>query len=258
MKRSIIWKPSKEEFQKIVNKCNSIAAISRHFGLATGAPNYKTIKRRIKEDQIDISHIKLGLDSNKGRPSNQKKSAKDYFNKKHVQMSKLKAKLIEENYLKKECSICGQGPVWNNQELVLQLDHINGNREDNSLKNLRLLCPNCHTQTPTWGAKRTKKPKNHCIDCFKVISKLSKRCQSCSSKIKPRIEKISWPNNEELSRLVFEKPLIHLAKDLKVSDNAIRKRCKNNCIKLPPQGYWLTRAPSRVRSEHLQGESLKS
>ena len=39
------------------------------------------------------------------------------------------------------------------KKIVLQLDHINGINTDNTIKNLRFLCPNCHSQTPTFGNK---------------------------------------------------------------------------------------------------------
>lgn len=62
-----------------------------------------------------------------------------------------------KRYLKEEvgdcCAICGLGPVWNNAPLVLQLDHKDGNSDNNHPDNLRLICPNCHTQTPTFGSK---------------------------------------------------------------------------------------------------------
>jgi hypothetical protein len=53
------------------------------------------------------------------------------------------------------------------------------------------------------------------------------------------VDKIQWPSDEELSKLVMEKPLTKLSKDLGVSDNAIRKRCNKNGIQLPPRGFWL-------------------
>jgi hypothetical protein len=49
------------------------------------------------------------------------------------------------------------GPNWNNKGLVLQLDHINGVHNDNRVENLRILCPNCHSQTDTFCAKNIKK-----------------------------------------------------------------------------------------------------
>lgn len=51
------------------------------------------------------------------------------------------------------CQECGQTSVWNSMELVLQLDHIDGDSDNNYPSNLRLLCPNCHSQTETFGSK---------------------------------------------------------------------------------------------------------
>ena len=50
-----------------------------------------------------------------------------------------------------ECVKCGNKGEWMGEKLSLQLDHINGNNKDNRLDNYRWLCPNCHSQTETWG-----------------------------------------------------------------------------------------------------------
>lgn len=51
------------------------------------------------------------------------------------------------------CSECGQTNIHNNKPLMLQLDHIDGDSNNNFPSNLRILCPNCHTQTETHGSK---------------------------------------------------------------------------------------------------------
>jgi hypothetical protein len=63
----------------------------------------------------------------------------------------LKKYLIETRG--EHCEDCGQDGTWNNKPLVLQLDHIDGDSDNNYPKNLRLLCPNCHTQTENFGSK---------------------------------------------------------------------------------------------------------
>lgn len=60
--------------------------------------------------------------------------------------------LKDFNLLPYECE-CEISDYYNNKEIVLQLEHINGIRNDNRLENLKFLCPNCHSLTETYGAK---------------------------------------------------------------------------------------------------------
>lgn len=68
----------------------------------------------------------------------------------------LKTDRSRGNYLRKEsgniCFVCGISN-WNNKKLKMELDHIDGNHLNNTKSNLRLICPNCHSQTDTYKAK---------------------------------------------------------------------------------------------------------
>ena len=64
-----------------------------------------------------------------------------------------KRRLLKEGYLINECDECGIGSTYNGKSITLELDHVNGNRFDHSLSNLRILCPNCHSQTDTFRFK---------------------------------------------------------------------------------------------------------
>lgn len=55
-----------------------------------------------------------------------------------------------------KCCECGCGDIWNKKKLTLQVDHIDGNSDNNDPENVRLLCPNCHTQTPTYCGLNNK------------------------------------------------------------------------------------------------------
>jgi HNH endonuclease len=68
-----------------------------------------------------------------------------------------KAKLLREGFLAPRCMECGICE-WQGKPLIIQIDHINGVRDDWRIENLRMLCPNCHSQTPTYGGRNLKRP----------------------------------------------------------------------------------------------------
>ena len=69
------------------------------------------------------------------------------------ELSKYTIRNILLNEYNNCCSQCGISE-WNNKKLPLELDHIDGNNKNNSKENLRILCPNCHSQTDTWRRKK--------------------------------------------------------------------------------------------------------
>ena len=100
----------------------------------------------------------------------------------------LKRRLIKEGLLENKCEVCNQPPMWNGATLVLVLDHKNGKNNDHRLENLRLLCPNCHSQTPTFagrarrlnlerdrvGRERERKPRPRKVDYGRVVEEYAR------------------------------------------------------------------------------------
>ena len=148
----------------------------------------------------------------------------------------LKKRVRGENLIPYVCAICTIGPKWNGTELVLQLDHIDGQRENNQISNLRFLCPNCHSQTPTFTGRNNKRPAKRCIDCNKIIERRALRCRGCNafhSRTKPRLKrrKVIRPSKMELKGLITTTTFVAIGKQYDVCDNTVRKWCK--MYKLP-------------------------
>lgn len=136
----------------------------------------------------------------------------------------VKTKIIKKKLQEHKCALCNLLPEWNGQLLVLQLDHIDGNNKNNQLNNLRLLCPNCHSQTSTYTGRNINRGEprrqvKHC-QCGKSILKESNTCRAC----RLHASKIDWPSYEELLKLVNESNFSSVSRMLGVSDNAVRKR----------------------------------
>lgn len=99
--------------------------------------------------------VYTGNQSNKGKRFGYKYPIEDYLQKngKYKGSHSLKLRLYDEGIMKPQCEEC-KIKEWNKKPLSFHLDHKNGNHFDNTLDNLRILCPNCHSQTSTYAAKK--------------------------------------------------------------------------------------------------------
>ena len=142
-------------FVQAVAACKSIACVLRAVGLIPAGANYQRVKWVVRSLGLDTSHW-TGQGHRKGssvpvvpaRPLAQVLA-------KGVQVGcthKLRKRLIREGVFTAHCSSCGN-VSWMGLPIPLELDHVDGDRDNNELANLRLLCPNCHAQTPTYRAK---------------------------------------------------------------------------------------------------------
>lgn len=250
-------KKSTQELNIPIKEFKSMVACSKNWHDLAKRYNGKSyvefIKKVVKKENIDVSHFKHNKTNKLGYKYKLKDLLilnSDYKPKNQV----LKKRLIEENIVKDMCSICNQSTIWNNKKLVLHLDHINGNKYDNRIENIRIICPNCHSQTNTYCGKKNKVDYNilsnkqkfdtvlkqlmryfsknkggRCQDCNIRIYVKSKRCNECNRKnsIQYKRKVKNRPSVEQLLREVKETSYVAVGRKYGVADTTIKKWIKN-------------------------------
>lgn len=205
-----------------VKESSSFCEVLRKINVPIQGNNSSTLKRIIKEHNIDYSHFT-------GR-------AKEYKNGKKVDIYKylsneistkasdLKKRLYSLGLKENKCEICGISE-WNGKPISCQLHHIDGNNKNNNIDNLQILCPNCHSQTENFRNKiverYNKSEKRYCKICGREITKNASMCSVCSHENRRKVER---PSKEQLINDWKEnKCMVKLSIKYGVSDTAVRK-----------------------------------
>ena len=246
----MITEDRKRLYISLIKSSFSLREVCIKAGIVATTGNYNTLKRIIKENNLDITHFKR---QNGGNNTSHKI---EFYLKKDSNISsfKLKNKLFKEGLKEQKCECCGLSE-WMGQPIKLELHHINGNNTDNRLENLQILCPNCHSYTDNYGGKNQKmniKKKNIKPTRIKIniqvlqnllnetddLETISKTIGVSKQTVQRYIRKYNLLVKEKTPKFANEVPnMIALMKVYKnytkvgtilgISDNAVKKRFKS-------------------------------
>lgn len=230
-----------EEFKKAIEESYSISQALTKLGLSPKGGNYRVFKRFQTLYDIDISHF-TGQRHMKGKKNtSQVKPLSEILVKDFdYNSNKLRKRLIEEGLKEHKCECCGL-TEWLGDPIPLELDHIDGDHCNNTIENLKVLCPNCHAKTPTYRGKNKRKATSETIrtkkerertkkvyTCFSCGVELTGKCKTglCNTCYKKTQRKVERPSKEQLLKELKESSYLAVGRKYGVSDNTVRKWLK--------------------------------
>lgn len=218
-----------EKICDLAKRCKNINQICSIIGKKATNENYKKIEKIIIRNNIDISHFEH-INTNGVKV---KKDIEYYLvSGSTISIPQLRERIIRAKIKEHRCEKCKR-TEWEGEPIPLQLHHINGDRTDNRLTNLQLLCPNCHALTDNYCGKKLKVDVNKCKICGKEISRNAKYCRECfnknkKSKYKEYKNGLKHPSKEELiNDFCNLHSFSSVGKKYGVSDKAVVKWCES-------------------------------
>lgn len=242
------YRHTEEEYRSAAAESRSLAEMCRKLGILARGGNFGTLKAKIVKYDIDISHF-LGQGWNK-----------ENYSVSPANKVSIKKKLIRDRG--HQCERC-RNTEWLEEPIVLELEHVDGDNQNNVESNLLLLCPNCHSLTPTWKnknrkmgtcecGKRKHTRERSCAACREERIAISRKTGEAIRKRTPKPvgepnfcrcgkrinagskrcndcqhedqQRIQWPDHADLLAMIQASNFSAVSRQLGVSDNAIRKR----------------------------------
>lgn len=147
---------SVSEFQQVLDESSSISSVLRYYGIEYSKPYYfDIIKEKMNSGLYDLNKY---TNNTVNKLQHGQRCIDEMFTENsNIYRSNIRAKILRLNLIEYRCSECPIIDEYNGKKISLQLDHINGTRNDHRLENLRWLCPNCHSQQETSFGRNKKR-----------------------------------------------------------------------------------------------------
>lgn len=181
----ILRKHSAEELQMLVQRVTSLSELMETLGYKSSGAR-TNVRRALIARGIDVSKFGVGISA--ARRSNECRHPSRVHHRKwtietihELSGSRTSHKTLIAVLLSSGrayvCELCQNDGRWRSDKLVLELDHVNGDPTDHRPENLRFLCPNCHSQTTTYGFRG----RQHSDSTKRLISQKVRASKKCAS-----------------------------------------------------------------------------
>ena len=148
------WNYSLDELKNAVSKSICYSDVCRELNITICTNSFRKIKSRCSQYSISISHFNAGKSTRRNKTNYDENEI--YSVKSEYPRANLRRRILSEGWLPYFCGSC-KIDTWMGKKITLEIEHKNGINDDHRKDNLEWLCPNCHSQTPTFRNSKNRR-----------------------------------------------------------------------------------------------------